>query len=69
MSEDSDAMERLTLRVPGSEKDRLDELVDQGKFVNRSEAVRTAIRELLAQHETSAQRRDWTDWSEVRGDD
>ena len=38
-------MERITLRVPAGQVDRLERQVEQGLFANRSEAIRTAIRE------------------------
>jgi len=40
-------MKRVTLRVPEAKVDELDRQVDAGEFPNRSEAIRTAIRDLL----------------------
>jgi len=40
-------MKRVTLRVPDEQVDELDDHVDRGRYPNRSEAIRTAIRDLL----------------------
>lgn len=40
-------MDRFTFRIPAEHKDGLQEMADDGLFYNRSEAARTAIRELL----------------------
>lgn len=39
-------MERVTLRIPKSQLDQVEELVENGQFPNRSEAIRDAIRDL-----------------------
>lgn len=44
-------MERVTLRVPKGQLDLLEEQVDEGKFSNRSAAVRAAIREFNDEYE------------------
>ena len=41
-------MKRFTFQIPVEYKDALQEIADDGLFHNRSEAARTAIRELLA---------------------
>jgi len=40
-------MKRVTLRIPEQQVDRLDEHADNGRFPNRSEAIRTAVRDML----------------------
>lgn len=40
-------MQRVTARIPEDDVSALDERVDAGKFANRSEAIRIAVRELL----------------------
>ena len=40
-------MDRVTLRVPEQQVSELDGHVDRGRFPNRSEAIRTAIRDML----------------------
>ncbi len=39
--------QRITVRIPKDMSDDLDELVDRGDFPNVSEAIRTAIEELI----------------------
>lgn len=43
-------MRRVTLRVPHRQVEDLDTMVENDEFPNRSEAIRTAIRELLQRH-------------------
>lgn len=43
-------MERVTLRVPEKHLDEIEELVEAGEYPNRSEFVRTGIREKLEEH-------------------
>ena len=38
---------RIALRLPTEEKQRLEQLIQEGKFGNFSEAVRVALKELL----------------------
>jgi Arc/MetJ-type ribon-helix-helix transcriptional regulator len=42
-------MEQVTVRVPASQLDRVDEQVDRGDYASRSEWVRHAIREQLTE--------------------
>lgn len=48
--EDGDAdavlIERVTVRFTEPELDRLDRLVDSGRYPSRSEAIRAAVRQL-----------------------
>ncbi len=39
-------MERVTIRIPTTQLERVESLVDAGVFPNRSEAIRAAIRQL-----------------------
>jgi antitoxin ParD1/3/4 len=39
-------MEQVQFRLPKTELDEIDHLVEQGEFPNRSEAIRQAIREV-----------------------
>jgi Arc/MetJ-type ribon-helix-helix transcriptional regulator len=55
-------MERVTLRIPKQQIDEVERMVDTGKFPNRSEAIRAAVREMLneqADDERSSDRRGW----------
>jgi Arc/MetJ-type ribon-helix-helix transcriptional regulator len=40
-------MERVTLRIPRQQVEQVEELVERGEFPNRSEAIRSAVRELV----------------------
>ena len=51
-------MERVTGRIPRQRVEQVEELVDQGEFPNRSEAIRSAVRQLV-DDETTGQENDW----------
>ncbi|SDM06519.1 Ribbon-helix-helix protein, copG family [Halogranum gelatinilyticum] len=40
-------MERVTLRIPKQQIEEVEQMVETGKFPNRSEAIRSAVREML----------------------
>ncbi|WP_188978859.1 ribbon-helix-helix domain-containing protein [Halocalculus aciditolerans] len=40
-------MERVTLRIPKQQIEEVEQMVDSGKFPNRSEAIRSAVREMI----------------------
>lgn len=40
-------MKRVTLRIPERQVDELDRHAENGRFPNRSEAIRTAVRDML----------------------
>lgn len=40
-------MERVTLRIPKQQIDEVEDMVETGQFPNRSEAIRSAVREML----------------------
>jgi len=42
-------MEQITTQVPQQLEDKVDELVDQGRFESKSAFVRYALRQALAQ--------------------
>ena len=44
-------MERVTLRIPKQQIDEVEEMVETGQFPNRSEAIRSAVREMLNETE------------------
>lgn len=48
---------RLTIRVPTELLDRVEDLVDEGHFINRSDAVRAALRMAFVEPEDA----DWVD--------
>ena len=44
-------MERITLRIPKQQIAEVEQMVERGEFPNRSEAIRSAIREMLRENE------------------
>jgi antitoxin ParD1/3/4 len=49
-------MERVTLRIPKQQVEQVERMVETGEYPNRSEAIRSAVREMLAEHDTEKQR-------------
>lgn len=61
-------MERVTLRIPEQQIDQVEQLVETGEFPNRSEAIRSAVRELINDKEhklEDARERTSTGWAKV----
>jgi Arc/MetJ-type ribon-helix-helix transcriptional regulator len=57
-------MERVTLRIPKQQIEEVERMVDTGEFPNRSEAIRSAVREML--NEQDAESRDGNrPWAKV----
>ncbi|MFB6267987.1 MAG: ribbon-helix-helix domain-containing protein [Halodesulfurarchaeum sp.] len=54
-------MERVTLRIPKQQIEEVEQMVDRGKFPNRSEAIRSAVREMIDEQESeqTSSRRTW----------
>ncbi len=48
-------MERVTLRIPKQQIEEVEQMVETGEYPNRSEAIRSAVREMLAEQESSEQ--------------
>jgi antitoxin ParD1/3/4 len=40
-------MERVTLRIPKQQVEEVEQMVEHGQFPNRSEAIRSAVREMI----------------------
>ena len=40
-------MERVTLRIPKQQIEEVERMVETGEFPNRSEAIRSAVREMV----------------------
>jgi Arc/MetJ-type ribon-helix-helix transcriptional regulator len=58
-------MERVTLRIPKQQIEEVEQMVETGKFPNRSEAIRSAVREMInEQTERSSESRKRT-WAKV----
>ena len=54
-------MERVTLRIPKQQIEEVEQMVDRGKYPNRSEAIRSAVREMIDEQEQERpkSRRSW----------
>jgi Arc/MetJ-type ribon-helix-helix transcriptional regulator len=46
-------MERVTLRIPKQQIEEVEQMVETGEFPNRSEAIRSAVREMLNEQNES----------------
>ena len=49
-------MERVTLRIPKEQIEEVEQMVETGEYPNRSEAIRSAVREMLAEQDNSPKR-------------
>ena len=59
-------MERVTLRIPKQQIEEVEQLVDSGEFPNRSEAIRSAVREMINEQEDSpSERTGKRNWAKV----
>ncbi|OAQ51639.1 hypothetical protein HTG_16405 [Natrinema mahii] len=59
-------MERVTLRIPKQQIDEVEQLVDAGEFPNRSEAIRSAVREMInEQREAPNEQSGKRNWAKV----
>ncbi|MFC7204537.1 ribbon-helix-helix domain-containing protein [Haloferax namakaokahaiae] len=61
-------MERVTLRIPKQQIDEVERMVETGKFPNRSEAIRSAVREMLNEQTPEQRQRESTSkrgWAKV----
>jgi Arc/MetJ-type ribon-helix-helix transcriptional regulator len=58
-------MERITLRIPKQQIAEVEQMVERGEFPNRSEAIRTAIREMLKENEMPYELNDSRPWVRV----
>ncbi|WP_323674764.1 ribbon-helix-helix domain-containing protein [Halorubellus sp. PRR65] len=54
-------MERVTLRIPKQQIEEVEQMVETGEFPNRSEAIRSAVREMLNEQGDRAEKgsRSW----------
>ncbi|WP_435118108.1 ribbon-helix-helix domain-containing protein [Halolamina sp. C58] len=51
-------MERVTLRIPRQQVEEVEQMVETGEFPNRSEAIRSAVREMIDENDTADGGRD-----------
>lgn len=50
-------MERVTLRIPKQQIDAVEQMVESGQYPNRSEAIRSAVREMIEEEGDTVERR------------
>jgi Arc/MetJ-type ribon-helix-helix transcriptional regulator len=60
-------MERVTLRIPEQQIEEVERMVETGQFPNRSEAIRSAVREMLDERGVNQETRRARDrsWAKV----
>jgi len=58
-------MERVTLRIPEQQIEEVEQIVDTGEFPNRSEAIRSAVRDMVNEHEHGGEQRENWPWAKV----
>ncbi|AKU06702.1 MULTISPECIES: ribbon-helix-helix domain-containing protein [Haloferax] len=61
-------MERVTLRIPKQQIEEVERMVETGEFPNRSEAIRSAVRDMLNEQTTDKRQRESTSkrgWAKV----
>ncbi len=60
-------MERVTLRIPKQQIEEVEQMVETGQFPNRSEAIRSAVREMLSEQSEAETRQRPTErsWAKV----
>ncbi len=56
-------MERVTLRIPEQQIEQVERMVETGEFPNRSEAIRSAVRDLIREQDDGSRepsrKRNW----------
>jgi Arc/MetJ-type ribon-helix-helix transcriptional regulator len=57
-------MERVTLRIPKQQIEEVEHMVETGEFPNRSEAIRSAVREMVNERDDGRDRSDRS-WAKV----
>ncbi|ELZ74825.1 MULTISPECIES: ribbon-helix-helix domain-containing protein [Haloferax] len=61
-------MERVTLRIPKQQIEEVERMVETGEFPNRSEAIRSAVRDMLNEQTADNRQRESTSkrsWAKV----
>ena len=58
-------MERVTLRIPAQQIEEVEQMVETGEFPNRSEAIRSAVRDMLNEHGRGREQRETRPWAKV----
>jgi Arc/MetJ-type ribon-helix-helix transcriptional regulator len=47
-------MERVTLRIPKQQIEEVEQMVETGQYPNRSEAIRSAVRDMLDEQDVES---------------
>ena len=58
-------MERVTLRIPKQQIEEVEQMVETGEYPNRSEAIRSAVREMLKEQGRGRERGRDRPWAKV----
>jgi len=58
-------MERVTLRIPKQQIEEVERMVDTGEYPNRSEAIRSAVRDMLKEQGRGRERNRDRPWAKV----
>jgi len=58
-------MERVTLRIPKQQIEEVEQMVETGEYPNRSEAIRSAVRDMLSEEGERASDENKRTWAKV----
>ncbi|MFB6132978.1 MAG: ribbon-helix-helix domain-containing protein [Halanaeroarchaeum sp.] len=58
-------MERVTLRIPRQQVEEVEQMVESGEFPNRSEAIRSAVREMINEQRQESETKNKAGWAKV----
>ncbi|WP_435196012.1 ribbon-helix-helix domain-containing protein [Natronomonas sp. EA1] len=58
-------MERVTLRIPKQQIEEVERMVDTGEFPNRSEAIRSAVRDMINEQTEGRDHESRRPWAKV----
>jgi len=58
-------MERVTLRIPKQQIEEVEQMVETGEYPNRSEAIRSAVREMINERDGEHEPRRNRNWAKV----
>jgi len=58
-------MERVTLRIPKQQIEEVEQMVETGEYPNRSEAIRSAVRDMLKEQGRGRERSRDRPWAKV----
>ncbi|MFD1644470.1 ribbon-helix-helix domain-containing protein [Haloarchaeobius litoreus] len=58
-------MERVTLRIPKQQIEEVEQMVETGEYPNRSEAIRSAVREMLNEQNDRSNEKTQRTWAKV----